>query len=125
MSILYFLIIFMFLTSIMYSSILMYALANSKDAGDYYVFVESVAFRRVDLTKTVGQEFSVYFFFVFSLIAGLTDDVTGSSNVLEWVAVNSLLFHVTSVFATGLRAPFHSSLAIHAALLMCVLRLFV
>ena len=103
----------------------MYALANSKDAGDYYVFVESVAFRRVDLTKTVGQEFSVYFFFVFSLIAGLTDDVTGSSNVLEWVAVNSLLFHVTSVFATGLRAPFHSSLAIHAALLMCVLRLFV
>tara|TARA_B110000858_G_scaffold38834_3_gene44011 strand:+ start:3758 stop:4135 length:378 start_codon:yes stop_codon:yes gene_type:complete len=125
MSILYLLIVFMFLISIAYSAVLMYALANSKDAGGYYAFVESTAFRRMDLTKTVAQEFSVYYFIIFSLIAGLIDETTYSLKALEWVALNSLLFHVVSVFATGVRAPFHSSLAIHAALLMCVLRLFV
>ena len=125
MSVLYLLIVFMFVTSVAYSSVLMYALANSKDVGDYHVFVESVAFRRIDMTKTIAQEFSVYFFIIFTLISGLHDDVNYSSKALEWIALNTLLFHVTSVFASGVRAPFVSSLAIHAALLMCVLRLFV
>ena len=126
MSILHILIVLMFMTSTAYSTVLMYALANARDVGAYHLFVESAAFRRMDLTKTVAHEFSIYFFFLFSLIAGIqSDGDTFASKALEWIAVNALCFHISSVFASGIRAPFLSSLGIHAALLLCVLRLFV
>ena len=126
MSILHILIVSMFMTSTAYSIVLMYALANARDVGTYHLFVESAAFKRMDLTKTVAHEFSIYFFFLFSLIAGIQKDGdTFASRALEWIAVNALCFHICSVFASGIRAPFLSSLAIHAALLMCVLRLYV